>query len=782
MLTNGSVLHDRYRIVHQIGCGGMGAVYEALDSRLENTVAVKQCRSPGVDAGRAFEHEAKLLATLRHRALPTVIDYFVEGDEQFLVMQFIEGDDLGKLLDHRRDRFTPGEVVAWAQTVLDALCYLHDHVPPVVHRDIKPSNLRRTPRGEITLLDFGIAKGRLRDSATPPADRSVFGYTLSYSPLEQILGRSTDPRSDVYAVGATLYHLLTGLPPVNALERMRAVESGAPDPLHMAHGVEAGVPEHLSRLIARAMALDPADRYASAREMKAALNGCDADETTRVTPPDHRGESRRIDAAVPNRAEVGRPVDLLVQVRFAGSPRLGVEDWPSKERPTVIEQISETLQLVYPTDLQTGRLLPARLRIKVVAPDCRVENQTDRLIEVPPDEYSKRLAFLLTPLRTGYCRINVEVYGLDDLFLGTVAVELTAVAATASEREIGVGNLVLDGVARQVAALLLGAGVATAASPASLAAAQASSAAITRLNPPGVPTVTRSAPQSEGSSPLTPSVSLGDTETFAGRPVPGLFGAGSSKLDGLANPSAFDPALSMPVERASNSAPFGGTGQKVKHRLLRTAMLTGPLAVVVFVATILLNTRVAHDTPAPEYALPAPQLVPGATPEPPTAPVYATDPPIKPVTAPTPALVTPPTPPPASAPEPARPTPPVPEPKPAAPVDTGELARANAVRLVAQARTLARSDVVSAVKMLREAETIDPKVEGAAELTTALQNQLVEQGELALASARIFDGYKRTTEAIKEFDRAVQFLELVAGGHKDLAFAKRRSAELKALR
>ena len=226
MLTNGSVLHDRYRIVHQIGCGGMGAVYEALDSRLENTVAVKQCKSPGVDAGRAFEHEAKLLATLRHPALPAVIDYFVEGEEQFLVMQFIEGDDLGKLLDHRRDRFTPGEVVAWARTVLDALCYLHDHVPPVVHRDIKPANLRRTPRGEIALLDFGIAKGRLRDSAAPPADRSVFGYTLSYSPLEQILGRSTDPRSDVYAIGATLYHLLTGLPPVNALERMRAVESG----------------------------------------------------------------------------------------------------------------------------------------------------------------------------------------------------------------------------------------------------------------------------------------------------------------------------------------------------------------------------------------------------------------------------------------------------------------------------------------------------------------------------------------------------------------------------
>ncbi len=96
MLINGTVLHDRYRIVRQIGCGGMGAVYEAIDSRLQNTVAVKECRLPGADADRAFEHEAKLLAALRHPALPVVIDYFVEDEAQFLVMQFIEGDDLGQ--------------------------------------------------------------------------------------------------------------------------------------------------------------------------------------------------------------------------------------------------------------------------------------------------------------------------------------------------------------------------------------------------------------------------------------------------------------------------------------------------------------------------------------------------------------------------------------------------------------------------------------------------------------------------------------------------------------
>ena len=409
MLPNGRVLHGRYRIVRLIGAGGMGAVYEAIDWRLETTVAVKQCRLAGADADSAFEREAKLLAVLRHPGLPVVFDYFAEDEAHFLVMQFIEGEDLGRLLERSGERFPPAEIAGWARNLLDVLIYLHNRIPPVVHRDIKPANIKRTPLGEIVLLDFGLAKGRRGDVATPPADRSVFGYTRSYSPPEQIEGRRTDPRSDVYAVGATLYHLLTGRPPVNALDRMRAVENGSADPLLQAHVVAVAVPESLSRLVDRAMRLDPAGRWSSAREMRAALSECDVDVTTQVTLPNYRGESRRVDAAVPSRATVGRRIDLLVQIRFDGSPRLGLEDWPSKQQPPGIEQVSETLQLTYPTDAVTGRLLPARLRIKVVAPDFRVENQSDRVIEVPPDQYSKRLSFLLTPLRGGSCRINVEL-------------------------------------------------------------------------------------------------------------------------------------------------------------------------------------------------------------------------------------------------------------------------------------------------------------------------------------------------------------------------------------
>jgi len=628
MLTNGTVLHGRYRIVRQIGCGGMGAVYEAIDSRLQNTVAVKQSRRPGLDADRAFEREAKLLAALRHPALPVVIDYFVEGEAQFLVMQFIEGDDLGKLLDSRRDRFPSADVVLWARTVLDALSYLHDHEPPVVHRDIKPANLKRTPRGEIVLLDFGLAKGRPEDVATPLADRSVFGYTLAYSPPEQILGRKTDARSDVYAVGATLYHLLTGRPPVNALDRTQAVESGTPDPLPAAHLVGADVPESLGRLIARAMALNRADRYASARGMRAALNDCGVDQTTQVAPLDHHGESRRIDVAAPSRAEVGRQIDLLVQVRFEASTRLGLEDWPAKVRPTEIEQLSEALQLDYPTDPQTGRFLPARLRINVVAPDFRVESQADRLIEVPPDEYSKRLAFLLTPLRTGSCRINVEVYGLDDLFLGAVPVEMEAVAGAVSEQETCVGNLVLEVVARQVAALLLGARIAAASSPASLAAADVSSAAMTTLNSAAVPMVKGLAlqPTAAAASSVTPSARERDTAAFVGRTTPGSEpGARSSELDRRRAEAASASRPSLPtsaVPPASRSAPSAAAEQSLKRRLSRVARVTAPLAVVVFAVAVLLTTRSARDAPTPAPAVPSSAAVEptqGATSAPPAA-------------------------------------------------------------------------------------------------------------------------------------------------------------------
>jgi serine/threonine protein kinase len=141
MLEPDTLVYNRYRIIRHIGQGGMGAVYEAFDQSLSNRVALKQTFVGDTQGNRAFEHEAQLLARLRHLALPKVIDHFVDGAEQFLVMEFIPGEDLGALLDERGAPFPVEAVLEWADQLLNVLEYLHTQLPPVIHRDIKPQNL-----------------------------------------------------------------------------------------------------------------------------------------------------------------------------------------------------------------------------------------------------------------------------------------------------------------------------------------------------------------------------------------------------------------------------------------------------------------------------------------------------------------------------------------------------------------------------------------------------------------------------------------------------------------
>src|SRR3954466_1236855 len=160
MIEPGTLLQNRYRVARQIGSGGMGAGYVATDERFDSTVAIKQTFfSDDPVLRRAFEREAILLNHLRHPALPKVSDHFVESDGQFLVMEYIEGSDFGTLLKQRGGWFPVADVLAWADELLDALDYLHTQKPPVVHRDIKPQNIKRNERGQIFLLDFGLAKG-----------------------------------------------------------------------------------------------------------------------------------------------------------------------------------------------------------------------------------------------------------------------------------------------------------------------------------------------------------------------------------------------------------------------------------------------------------------------------------------------------------------------------------------------------------------------------------------------------------------------------------------------
>jgi serine/threonine protein kinase len=295
MISPNTILQNRYRIVRELGHGGMGTVYEAVDQRVNCIVALKETTAGNDgEAKRAFEREASLLANLRHSSLPKVMDYFTEDEGDFLVMEFIPGYDLAELLESRESPFPQSQVLRWALELLRVLEYLHKQEPPILHRDIKPSNLKLTKSGEVFLLDFGLAKGALGQMPTLAASRSVRGYTPIYASLEQIHGHGTDPRSDLYSLGATLYHLLSGVPPVDAPTRFHVAEDGDPDPLPAIHKVNQQASPNVATVIHQAMALRRKDRPVSAAEMSRALrNAAEEDERNAAEDEYRRAEERR---------------------------------------------------------------------------------------------------------------------------------------------------------------------------------------------------------------------------------------------------------------------------------------------------------------------------------------------------------------------------------------------------------------------------------------------------------------------------------------------------------
>lgn len=270
MIEAGQVLQNRYEIQKQIGEGGMGTVYIAVDRRFGSTVAIKETLFTDPNLRRAFEREAQLLNGLRHPALPRVSDHFTEGNGAFIVMEYIAGDDLAAMIEEN-GAFAVADVMRWMDELLDALDYLHKQKIPVVHRDIKPQNLKLTPRNEIVLLDFGLAKGSSSEVSHLSVTKSVFGYSRNYAPLEQIQGTGTDPRSDFYSLAATAFHLLTGSPPVDALTRATAVLNGGTDPQLFAHKINPKINPAISRVLHDAMALNSNSRPATAAKMRIQL-------------------------------------------------------------------------------------------------------------------------------------------------------------------------------------------------------------------------------------------------------------------------------------------------------------------------------------------------------------------------------------------------------------------------------------------------------------------------------------------------------------------------------
>jgi serine/threonine-protein kinase len=258
----------------------MGAVYLADDNRLEGRrCAIKETQPlPGLSQGTAqamrdqFHQEASILARLDHPNLPKVSDYFSEGDRDYLVMDYVPGPDLHQMAaDARRHgRFLDeNTVVPWGAQLCDALTYLHHQTPPMLHRDVKPANIKLTPEGRIKLVDFGLVKPL--DADDPKTLTSLHGVgSLPYTPLEQYVDElgHTDPRSDLYALGATLYHLLTGQEPPSAQARFLD-----PNLLILPRQINPAISPEVEAAVLSALALHPHERPTSVQEWQATLAG-----------------------------------------------------------------------------------------------------------------------------------------------------------------------------------------------------------------------------------------------------------------------------------------------------------------------------------------------------------------------------------------------------------------------------------------------------------------------------------------------------------------------------
>ncbi|HEY6073796.1 MAG TPA: serine/threonine-protein kinase, partial [Anaerolineales bacterium] len=262
-LDIGTLLHRRYRIVENLAQGGMGSVYSATDETLGIVVAVKENLFTTEEAARQFRLEATILANMRHPNLPRVTDHFsVEGQGQYLVMDFIEGEDLRERME-RVGAIPEDDVIMIGAAICDALTYLHSRMPPILHRDIKPGNVKIAPNGHIVLLDFGLAKVLQGDQATTVGARAM---TPGYSPPEQYGTARTDPRSDIYSLGATLYAAASGVIPEDGLAR--AMENAELEPLRKRN---PGTSRRFALVIEKAMAVDPLDRFQTAEDFKRAL-------------------------------------------------------------------------------------------------------------------------------------------------------------------------------------------------------------------------------------------------------------------------------------------------------------------------------------------------------------------------------------------------------------------------------------------------------------------------------------------------------------------------------
>jgi serine/threonine protein kinase/PBP1b-binding outer membrane lipoprotein LpoB len=369
MLTiNQELQHGQYRITKQFGQGKTVSFYEAYDRKLEKHILLKkilvklekETTSAQQEAQKnAFDSEAKFLTEIKHDGFLQVFDYFSDTDSQYLVMESVDGKNIGDIIKKGENLVALADIVDWGEQMLDALDYLHKKTPPVIYFNVKPPNVHLTSRGKIKLLATGIAA---RNNGAANITKQAFdAESLNYSPLEliwekldsasqrailngydeksqQILMQPPDVRSDIYSLGATLYHLLTGKIPIDALERSIAVLEGKLDPLLAPNEVDANISAEISEVLMKALKLRRENRFESALEMGQELEKAYFQLKERRTR-----ELRNEVPATPGVAFV-KPKPTLQSVK--PKPTLPEVQNVSQETPQIKSEESEQLELM----------------------------------------------------------------------------------------------------------------------------------------------------------------------------------------------------------------------------------------------------------------------------------------------------------------------------------------------------------------------------------------------------------------------------------------------------
>lgn len=392
-LTAGIFLKSRYRVEYLVATGGYASVYRVTDMQVMQPRALKEVIDPDPGIREQFALEAQLLMRSRHPNIPRGHDHFEENERAYLVMDYVEGNDLEQMLaqsmTQRGQPIDEAQALRWLLPICDALHEMHSQPVPIIHRDIKPANIKLTASGVPILIDFGLAK-----LAFPgPTNAAAQGVTPGYAPPEQYLAAGrTDPRTDIYSMGATLYTLLTGREPPEAPNRLLSQSGHTGEPMVPARMLNPAISASTANIIDRAMSVSAAQRHQSARELQEDL------------------------AAALRQLEFGRapvaegpktgPLPLADEVQTGPLPQVGPEEsYGATQRRTALRMPAAfPASSLPPSALRGGTVAPTR-----VLPPTPIAAATTKVLP-PPIWFNLGGPLLRKTGKVGLVLAAVELY------------------------------------------------------------------------------------------------------------------------------------------------------------------------------------------------------------------------------------------------------------------------------------------------------------------------------------------------------------------------------------